>query len=507
MAVEHVGEHKHALRTDGEVGGLDGSNERLYGQSNGGGGRNGVLSFLATYVFGPARRRWFTKKTPDELEVEEDCVSRQQSATFKVPFFALEEDRSFMKSPRSQICSRIPNVASQTQKMDLLLLDERPRLEMLKKTAWNGCSSENRAQVWRLLLGYEPLEYKVRSNVLGAKRTEYWEYVNLFCQSDTCPDFHNFGRFGSSESQCLQNEPVHLCEQKLQETSLYDEPVQCRLAQSTNSSHFGCRTLRQINLDLPRTHPDVPIFHVAQIRNIMRRVLFLYSMLNPGRSYVQGMNEILTPLVVVYVNDLMKISDEKGVEDFLKRSKLPPYVHESNLDRAEADIFWVFTYLVSSVQDNFVSEQPGMLRRISRLQKIVSDVDPALATHLTTIEVEFLQFAYRWMNCLLMRELPLPLVIRVWDALLAEDDGISDLHVYLCAALLIHFSEILVTMDFEEAILFLQHLPTSAWTVSNIDDILSQAYQWKEALGFKSLSAYLSNDPCVIGVKGHARVS
>jgi hypothetical protein len=47
----------------------------------------------------------------------------------------------------------------------------------------------------------------------------------------------------------------------------------------------------------------------------------------------------------------------------------------------------------------------------------------ALVTHLESNGLEFFQFAFRWMNCLLMRELPFKLVIRLWDTCLAERDG------------------------------------------------------------------------------------
>lgn len=36
-------------------------------------------------------------------------------------------------------------------------------------------------------------------------------------------------------------------------------------------------------------------------------------------------------------------------------------------------------------------------------------------SHLMKCEVEYLQFAFRWMNNLLMRELPLRCTIRLWD--------------------------------------------------------------------------------------------
>jgi TBC1 domain family member 2 len=35
--------------------------------------------------------------------------------------------------------------------------------------------------------------------------------------------------------------------------------------------------------------------------------------------------------------------------------------------------------------------------------------------HLEVMNIEYLQFAFRWMNNLLMREIPLCCIIRLWD--------------------------------------------------------------------------------------------
>ena len=35
----------------------------------------------------------------------------------------------------------------------------------------------------------------------------------------------------------------------------------------------------------------------------MQRILFLYAKLNPGQSYVQGMNEIIGPIYYVFASD------------------------------------------------------------------------------------------------------------------------------------------------------------------------------------------------------------
>ena len=43
-----------------------------------------------------------------------------------------------------------------------------------------------------------------------------------------------------------------------------------------------------------------------------------------------------------------------------------------------------------------------------------------LHAHLERHHIEYLQFAFRWMNNLLMREMPLHCVIRLWDTYLVQ---------------------------------------------------------------------------------------
>jgi len=94
--------------------------------------------------------------------------------------------------------------------------------------------------------------------------------------------------------------------------------------------------------------------------------------------------------------------------------------------------------------------------------------------------MEFLQFAFRWMNCLLLREFPLPLVIRLWDTYIAEpSEGFSTFHVYFCAVFLIYWSPQLKQMDFPQLMLFMQKLPTSRWGLQEIETLLAEAYVLK----------------------------
>ena len=84
------------------------------------------------------------------------------------------------------------------------------------------------------------------------------------------------------------------------------------------------------------------------------------------------------------------------------------------------------------------------------MSELVARIDPPLHEHLAQQGVEFMQFAFRWMNCLLMRELSVRNTVRMWDTYLAEGtDAFSQFHLYVCSAFLIRWSDKLRTMDFQ----------------------------------------------------------
>lgn len=74
----------------------------------------------------------------------------------------------------------------------------------------------------------------------------------------------------------------------------------------------------------------------------MKRALFVFAKVNPGLSYVQGMNEIYAPLYYVF-----KTSEhgEFGEQDGFGSS-----------DHAEADAFFCFVDLMGEFRDNYTKQ-------------------------------------------------------------------------------------------------------------------------------------------------------
>lgn len=95
-----------------------------------------------------------------------------------------------------------------------------------------------------------------------------------------------------------------------------------------------------------------------------------------------------------------------------------------------------------------------------------------------------MQFAFRWMNNLLMREIPLRCTIRLWDSYLAEPDGFVSLHLFVCAAFLLFWKQILIQQtDFQGLLMLLQSLPTSSWSDDDIELLLAEAFKLKYTFG------------------------
>ena len=146
------------------------------------------------------------------------------------------------------------------------------------------------------------------------------------------------------------------------------------------------------------------------------------------------------------------------------------------LEQVEADVYWCLTSLLAGIQDHCTQDQPGVQRIVMRLEELVARMDAGLTAHLKETGVIFIQFAFRWMNCLLLREFKLEPIIRFWDTHLSEGDGgFETFHVYVCAAFLCQFSTEVRTMEFDELFGFMQNIPTSDWGDGEIEILLSQA--------------------------------
>ncbi|CAA3029240.1 GTPase-activating GYP1-like [Olea europaea subsp. europaea] len=295
-------------------------------------------------------------------------------------------------------------------------------LEKLRELAWSGVPPYLRPTVWRLLLGYAPSNSDRREGVLKRKRQEYLDCV---AQYYDIPDIERT-----------------------------DEEISM---------------LRQIGVDCPRTVPDVSFFQQAEVQKSLERILYTWAIRHPASGYVQGINDLATPFLVVFLSEYLS-----GSIDTWSLTDLSP----EEVSNVEADCYGCLSKLLDGMQDHYTFAQPGIQRLVFKLKELVRRIDEPVLTHMEEQGLEFLQFAFRWFNCLLIREIPFHLVTRLWDTYLAEGDALPDFLVYIFASFLLTWSEKLQELEFQDMVMFLQHLPTQNWNEMDLEMVLSRAYMW-----------------------------
>ncbi|KKP03190.1 hypothetical protein THAR02_04709 [Trichoderma harzianum] len=317
----------------------------------------------------------------------------------------------------------------------------------LRTLAWSGVPHEVRAMTWQLLLSYLPTNSERRVATLERKRKEYLDGVK-----------QAFERGGTTNNSSSAGKARGL-----------DEAV-----------------WHQISIDIPRTNPHIELYSYEATQRSLERILYVWAVRHPASGYVQGINDLVTPFWEVFLG--LYIADH-DIETGMDPGQLP----KSVLDAVEADSFWCLTKLLDGIQDHYIVAQPGIQRQVTALRDLTARIDSNLSKHLEHEGVEFIQFSFRWMNCLLMREISVKNTIRMWDTYLAEEQGFSEFHLYVCAALLVKWSDKLVKMDFQEIMMFLQSLPTKAWTEKDIELLLSEAFIWQSL--YKGSAAHLKGQP------------
>ncbi|XP_005995486.1 TBC1 domain family member 22B [Latimeria chalumnae] len=347
-----------------------------------------------------------------------NTLPKQRSLPLRpvIPLVARISDQNASGAPLMTVREK-----TRLEKFKQLLASPSTDLEELRKQSWSGIPRAVRPVTWRLLSGYLPANMERRENTLQRKRDEYFGFIQQYYNS--------------------RNEEHHQ------------------------------DTFRQIHIDIPRTNPLIPLFQQPSVQEIFERILFIWAIRHPASGYVQGINDLVTPFFVVFLSEFV----EEDVENF-DVTTLP----EDVLKNIEADSFWCMSKLLDGIQDNYTFAQPGIQKKVKALEKLIRRIDERVHSHFQRYEVEYLQFAFRWMNNLLMRELPLRCTIRLWDTYQAEAEGFSHFHLYVCAAFLIKWKkEILEERDFQGLLMLLQNLPTIHWGNEEVGLLLAEAYRLK----------------------------
>ncbi|XP_028175647.1 TBC1 domain family member 15 isoform X2 [Ostrinia furnacalis] len=172
-----------------------------------------------------------------------------------------------------------------------------------------------------------------------------------------------------------------------------------------------------VEKDVNRTDRTHPFFAGDNNPNlvVLQDILMTYVMYNFDLGYVQGMSDILAPLLLLMGN--------------------------------EVDSFWCFVGFMDKIESNFDMDQAGMKQQLQQLQALLSFASPALAQHLAQKDSANMYFCFRWLLVWFKREFSHGDIMRLWEVLWT---GLpcSNFHLLVCVAILDAEKDIIMGKDY-----------------------------------------------------------
>uniref|UniRef100_A0A4W5L1P8 TBC1 domain family member 15 n=1 Tax=Hucho hucho TaxID=62062 RepID=A0A4W5L1P8_9TELE len=207
-----------------------------------------------------------------------------------------------------------------------------------------GITPSLRKDVWKFLLGFYPWNstVKEREDILRMKTDEYFRM-------------------------------------KVQWKSVSEEQ------EMRNSLLRGYRSL--IERDVSRTDRHNTFFSGNDNPGLtlLNDVLMTYCMFNFDLGYVQGMSDLLAPLLFVTQN--------------------------------EVESFWCLTGFMEMVHQNFEESQEAMKQQLLQLSLLMKALDPELLDYLDSQDSGSLCFCFRWLLIWFKREFSFEDILSLWEVL------------------------------------------------------------------------------------------
>ena len=99
--------------------------------------------------------------------------------------------------------------------------------------------------------------------------------------------------------------------------------------------------------------PLVGLFQQRCVQEMVERILYIWAIRHPASGYVQGINDLVTPFLMVFLQDFV---DKDVTRNSLEFESLDETIRKN----IEADSFWCMTKVLDGIQDNYTFAQPGI---------------------------------------------------------------------------------------------------------------------------------------------------
>ena len=219
--------------------------------------------------------------------------------------------------------------------------------------------------------------------------------------------------------------------------------------------------------------PENHYFRQPQTQNMLLDILFIWSKRNEDVSYRQGMHEILAPLLWVIERDAI---DPESLVEIPSADKAVSQLFDC--DYIAHDTYTLFGIIMQHHKQSFAissakpavaagsrafkdTESPMVMRSKNIMQVLLMHADPALSTHLESLDIVPQIFLMRWIRLLFGREFSFAQTLLLWDRLFAFDNSLSCVDL-ICVAMLLRIRWQLLDASYDHALPLLLRYPELA---------------------------------------------
>ncbi|OHT06720.1 TBC1 domain protein [Tritrichomonas foetus] len=192
----------------------------------------------------------------------------------------------------------------------------------------------------------------------------------------------------------------------------------------------------------PEGAPDNSLSHFIVHMRRLERILYVFGSLNASLSYMQGFNELVSPLYFAMVSSRQLFDDD--------------------LDCVEAISFHCLQELITGtkIQEFYMTQDESSIiyHKMGDFQKVLDKNLPNVSKILEFHDIHPLQYAYKCLNLLFAQEHPMPTILIIWDALFAHIEDLMDYCYYVEVSRIAEGSHKLSYEDFASTVQYVQNI-------------------------------------------------
>ncbi|KAG7622138.1 Rab-GTPase-TBC domain superfamily [Arabidopsis suecica] len=254
---------------------------------------------------------------------------------------------------------------------------------VLRRIQRGGIHPSIKGEVWEFLLGaYDPdSTFEERNKLRNHRREQYYAW------KEECKNMVPLVGSGKFVTMAVVAEDG----QPLEESSVDNQEWVVKIAITDKRVLQWMLVLSQIGLDVVRTDRYLCFYESESNQARLWDILSIYTWLNPDIGYVQGMNDICSPMIIL-------------LED-------------------EADAFWCFERAMRRLRENFrtTATSMGVQTQLGMLSQVIKTVDPRLHQHLEDLDGGEYLFAIRMLMVLFRREFSFLDALYLWELMWAME--------------------------------------------------------------------------------------